>query len=330
MHLAPQSLSLSIVAVWVSLFFAPLAFSNPLETLQRAYAERVGTADAEHDHRLETLVAGYISALERQLVVTQRGGNLEEVLTLKQEIEALKAPKPVLSEMPANAVASWRKLRETYQDSVGKSTKDHAAKRVDLADRMAKALKDLEVQQTKDGKIEGAVAARKALQELMDDPEVIAARGKSAGGEEEAGGLVSGEWRSLANANMRIAEQGIFPVGWLTDELGTAAAAVLPTLMEIADGKPALVTVPNAKVELRATRPFRKLKFRAYLAVDGGDVEFQVAVDGKVLEKFTLKERARGRDIELDVGLTQVVELSVFDNGAPNNDWAMWIDPQVK
>jgi hypothetical protein len=329
MQFISRLIGIGIVANLANLFLAQSALSNPLETLQRSYSERVGTADAEHDHRLERLAAGYIAALERQIEVTQRGGNLEEVLILKQEIEALKAPKPVLQELPQSVTQPLRKLRETYQEAVATSAMDHAAKRVHLADRMAKALKDLEVQQTKDGKIEVALATRMALKELAEDPEVMAAR-KIGGDGQEGGGPSLAEWRSLTDSNMRITEQGIFPVGWLSGDLGAAAVAVLPQMQRIADDKPALVSVPNAAIEFRTSKPFRKLRFRAYLAVDGGDVEFRVSVKGKLLENFTLKERSRGRDIELEFGPTQVVELSVFDNGSPNNDWAMWIDPQVQ
>jgi hypothetical protein len=330
MHTASQRMSLRIVATWVSLFFALPAFSNPLETLQRSYSERVGITDAEHDHRLEKLATGYISALERQLAVTQRGGDLEEVLALKQEIEALKAPKPALPELPANAAATFKKLRETYEGSVAKSVKEHAVKRVELADRMVKALKELEVQQTKDGKIEGALATRRVFEELEADPEVAAVR-RTVAVEVPAGGVLGlGAWRSLADANLNITEAGQFPIGWLSDELGPMVAPILPQLMKFAEGKPALVTVPNAAVELRSGRPFSKFRVQAFLAAEGGDLEFRISVKGELIEKFTLKERPRGRLIELDVGVTQVVELSVFDNGAPTSDWGLWIDPQVR
>jgi len=251
------------------------------------------------------------------------------VLVLKEEIEALKTPKAGPKPLPATAKPAIVKLRETYEESVVKANAEHAAKRVDLADRMTKALKDLEVQQTKDGAIEGAVAVRAALQALQDDAELAAAR-ELAGVEIPEGELGVGAWRSLADANVRIVEKGNFPVGWLTGDLGAAATNILPDMQRFADGKPALVTVPNATVEIRAARPFRKLRFRAHLAMEGGDVEFRVSVKGRVVERFTLKDRVGGRDIELDLGNTQVVELSVFDNGSPNGDWAMWIDPQVR
>jgi hypothetical protein len=322
------------VSAWLLAMIAVLCstlavVAKPLDTLQRSYAERVGATDAEHDHRIEKLTASYITALERQLATTQRAGNLEEVLVLKEEIESLKDPKAGPKPLPATAKPTLVKLRETYDESVTKASAEHAAKRVDLADRMAKALKDLEVQQTKDGEIEGAVASRAALQTLQDDAELAAARAL-AGVEVPAVELGVGSWRSLSDANFRIVEKGGFPVGWLTDDLGAAATNILPDMQRAADGKPALVTVPNATVEIRVARPFRKLRFRAHLAMEGGDVEFRVSVKGRVVERFTLKDRVGGRDIELDLGNTQVVELSVFDNGSPNGDWAMWIDPQVR
>jgi hypothetical protein len=316
------TLAFLLLALWSPVSAATLA------ELQDGFSERSKEMQAAKSERLEKLAESYVAALKREEAKAQRSGSLEEVLAIREEIKLMEAGGKDLPELPAAAGKTLGEMRATYGTAVKKVAMDHAVRLVEMAERMTKALKEMEIEMTRGGKIEEAKAVRGALDDLSNNERVNEARLLAMVATPAAAGDTT--WRSLKDAKDKIIHRGTFPVGWLDSKLGAAADTLLPDMEKAAAGKPAYVTVPAATVEFRMARPFRQLRFRAHLAAAGGDVEFQVAVKGKVIERFTLKGKPNGKDVECNFEATQVVEISAADNGSPNSDWAMWIDPQVR
>ena len=195
------------------LFAGPLAAAeDEVEQLQTAFEKRHGEANAKRDEQLDKLEAGYQAALNRHIDKVKASGNLEDVLTLRDEVDAVREGVDPLPALPATATQEFKQLRKTYEEARRVIEKSHATSVSDLASKMSEALKTKEVQLTKAGKIDEALAAKKMREALEVDTGVGAAR-------EHLSDLAPAKagWFSLLDSDWKVEESGGWYVGTVLD-----------------------------------------------------------------------------------------------------------------
>jgi len=167
----------SILASLVTLaLVAVTALGASLADLQKSFATHRETAGTQRDEQLTKLEAAYLGGLERYLEKVKSSGNLDAVIPVHDEIEAVKADKDPLPKLPDTAASELKSMRAKYADSRGKILKTHAETLGALADKMALALKAQESELTKAGKIDEALEAKKMREGLAAEVDIVAAR----------------------------------------------------------------------------------------------------------------------------------------------------------
>ncbi len=171
-----HSLLLTALTMAMALWLPASARAGALEDLQKSYNARHEAANAQRNDQLAKLDISYLAALKRHLDQTQASGELDTVLPILDEIQAVRAVKDPLPALPANAGTPLTQLRAKHRDARDQILKSHAQALVALADIMLPALKNQEVELTKAGQIADAVAAKQLRESLANDERIQAAR----------------------------------------------------------------------------------------------------------------------------------------------------------
>ncbi|MBN8458946.1 MAG: hypothetical protein J0M04_14015 [Verrucomicrobia bacterium] len=177
--------SLLNALIFLTLALTATARAQAVDSLVNRFDERREQADLDRDEQLKKLSDSYVIALKRLLDRTKSGGNLDAVRPVNDEITAIEDKAATLPPLPDTAPADLKKLRATYDDSRHKILKTHATALTDLAGKLDAALKKLEAELTKTGKIDAAVAAREELakdQALTDARDLLKLGGSTAKG----------------------------------------------------------------------------------------------------------------------------------------------------
>ena len=154
-----------------------------LEELQKSFIARYDEANAKRDDQLKKLEAGYLGALERYLGKVQKGGRLEAVVPVRDEIESIRTGADPLPSLPDNAAYEFKQLRRKYVDARDAAIGEHAETLVELAGKMDAALEDQEAALTKAGRIDDALAAKRMRETLSADAGIKAARDRTSLGQ---------------------------------------------------------------------------------------------------------------------------------------------------
>ncbi|MCX6875084.1 MAG: hypothetical protein NTW21_14930 [Verrucomicrobia bacterium] len=150
--------------------------AQSLEKLRQSFDERCDQATALRNEQIGKLNASYLAALERLLEKTKTAGRLETALPIHREIEAIKAAPANLPPLVDSAAGELKSMRAKYLDNRQQVLKTHATTLGGLADKMEASLKAREVELTKVGQINDAVAVRELRTQLEQEPDLLAAR----------------------------------------------------------------------------------------------------------------------------------------------------------
>ena len=152
------------------------AQDDRLAKLQDGFSRHTTTLDEKLSSDLEKLSSGYAGALKKLQATIQQAGKLEEAVIVRNEIAAVECGKHPLPELVAGTPFSLRKLRGKFTTARQKIEVDHATALTDTAAKMEAALKELEVASTRAGKLDQALAAKQAREELETRADIGNAR----------------------------------------------------------------------------------------------------------------------------------------------------------
>ena len=311
------------------LFAGPLAAAeDELEQLQVAFEKRHGDANAKRDEQLAKLETGYMAALNRHIDKVKASGNLEDVLTLRDEVDAVKEGTDPLPALPATATQEFKQLRKTYEEARAVIEKSHASSVSDLATKMSEVLKAKEVQLTKAGKIDEALEARKIREALESDEGVGAARGRLADL-----APAKAEWISLVGAEWEIEFSESWYVG---DALGLKGKGIYPEeskvlMLKVPDGGfPHFIGVPKAKVVFKL--PSKVTRFEAKVSmISFGDASLILhAGKKKVAEVRVDGQNAKELILKSEFEATNRLTLEFDPQGTSSGDWIGIFSPKVR
>ncbi|MBK1827802.1 hypothetical protein [Haloferula rosea] len=262
----------------ISLMLILAVTASDLGKLQDSFMTRYDAVNQERDAALEKLTASYLGALERHMQKVKAGGDLEQVLPVRDEINAVKQDAAALPELPHSVGRQLRSMRTKFSAARATIVQIHAKSLVDLADKMNAALAKEESELTKDGKIDEALSAKRMRETLSMDAGIAAAR-SSQKAEKAAMGRV--EWINLVDGR-------ITPMGRATylGRIGGEGYEKLHEKMrarfeEIDDGEGQLfVALAPVAFELNFPQPVSKLEAKGFAANRGGRAKFEVEARG--------------------------------------------------
>lgn len=321
------SFKIRTLSSWVffPLFFAAVAVAgaeNEVEQLGEAFEERRAAVTTQHDQQLAKLEAGYLAALNRQLEKVKASGKLEEVLSIRDEIENLKDGKEPLPALRATANHELKQLRKTYDDSRAGIRKKYATSVAELAAKLTEALKAKEVQFTKAGKIELALEAKELREDIEREEGLDVQQSGKEGGADG--------WIPIKKAKMKVLTESQYPVKWLDAEfLPTLPPAVGKQIEAAGAGETSLMTVAPASVQLTFQKVVTRFRCKALLAEEG-DAKFVVTAAGKVVHSVDLKGGGKIREIDIRLPQARELVLSVEINGNQHGDWAVWMNAEAQ
>ncbi len=283
----------------------------------------------DRDQKLEKLTANYSAALKRLLDDSKKSGDLDAVLPFRDELAATEANTWPLPALPKTTNPKLRDLRTKYADARAKITKDHATELVALVDKMQELLKAKEADLTKQGDLDGALAARKMGQTLEQDDGIQAARSGLMITAAAPGS--GGDWLSLQKLQMTTIEKSKFHCKWADEAfINSMNPKARQLALEIAGSGPMLATHAPAIVEFRAKQTFTSFRCHVFLAAQLGDVAFRIIAGGKQVKSGTLTGKIGGRDVFCEFPASESIRLIVDERDNPNSDHMMWINPQVR
>jgi hypothetical protein len=311
------------------LFAGPLAAAeDEVEQLQTAFEKRHGEANAKRDEQLDKLEAGYQAALNRHIDKVKASGNLEDVLTLRDEVDAVREGVDPLPALPATATQEFKQLRKTFEEARAVIEKAHATTVTDLATKMSEALKTKEVQYTKAGRIDEALEARKMREALESDEGVGAARGRLSDL-----APAKAEWSSLLGAEWEIEFSESWYVG---DALGLKGKGIYPEeskalMLKVPDGGfPHFIGVPKAKVVFKL--PSKVTRFEAKVSmISFGDASLILHAGGKKVAEVRVDgQNAKEALLKAEFDATNRLTLEFDPQGTSAGDWIGIFSPKIR
>ena len=166
----------ALLAFAATLALAAPALSQSLDALQQSFMAKYDALNQTRDQKLETLTANYSAALKRLLDDTKKSGNLDSVLPIRDELNAVEANTWPLPGLAKTAPRQLVDLRTKFAEARNQLTKEHGTELVSLVNKMQQLLKQKEAELTKNNDVDGALAARKMGETLETDEGVKQAR----------------------------------------------------------------------------------------------------------------------------------------------------------
>lgn len=313
------------IILLLAIALVTFASAATLEELQTSFMARYDEANAKRDEQLKKLEGSYLGALERHLKKVSSGGKLEEVIPVRDELEAVRASKDPLPELPDSADYTLKQMRGKYVDARGKVLESHAETLVDLSDKMNTALEAQERELTRAGKIDEALAAKRMRETLSEDKGLQAAQGVVASNTKPSG-LAKSEWRSLLGEKMEVVSKGRHPVGKLSDIVADQGPSAIKLMAggTATDPEKVLVSPSPCRLRFKPVPAVTQVRGTVSLVHPKGSVICRVIVAGeKVYEKLLGGEERTDRfDVEVTSG--SAIELEVDERGHSGNDWVIW------
>jgi hypothetical protein len=315
---------------WISVFAIPLAaptFAADLNQLQSSFIARYDEANTTRDEQLRQLETSYLGALDRHLGQVKASGELDRVVPVRDEIEAIKAgtdPLPAVSEAAGPELKTMRGKYVTARANVRKS---HAGTLVSLSDKMTAALQEMERSLTRDGKIDEALSAKRMRETLATDSGILAAREllrESAG--DDPGVLVS-KWTLLLEQGMQVEEKGFGEVGSLT-EVAKEGRGFWSRLLTGGDDKDAdriLVTPSPSRVSFKPQMSVKELRGKVSMAFPNGRATVRIKAGGKQVFEQRLDADSSSARIDLVIDPTRSIEIETEGEGR-GPAWIYWED----
>jgi hypothetical protein len=191
---------------------------------------------------------------------------------------------------------------------------------------MTEVLKAKEVQLTKAGKIDEALAAKKLRESIEQNKEIAAVIPTEKPGKE---GGVDG-WISIKKGEMTVVSESQHPVKWIEAEFRpTLPEGVAKHVAAAGAGDDSLLSVPPATVKVNFKNYVTRFRCKALLAEEG-DARFVISAGGKIVHSFDLKGAGKTKEIDVRLPQTRELVLSVEINGIQHGDWAVWMNPEAR
>ena len=309
--------------------FAVLAtgVASDLEKLQTSFMARYDEANATRDEQIGKLETSYLAALERHLDKVKASGDLAIVVPVRDEIEAMKSAPASLPSLRDGADADLKAMRGKYAEARDGVRRQHARTLIDLSDKMDAALAAQEQELTKAGKIDDALTVQRMSETLAKDGGIVAARklGKAAPSAALAG--EPGKWQLLLKQGMKVEEQGIHPVGTLSEvaKEGRGFWSRLLTGGDEEDADDILVTPSPARVSFKPERPAREIRGKVSRAFPDVPVTVRITADGE--EVFEAKLDLQKDEARIDLEIDPASEIEIAVEGADRRAaWIYWTD----
>ncbi len=259
--------------------------------LETAFKSRHDAVNAQRDEQLAKLKTGYLAALNRQFEKVKASGKLEDALSVRDEIDAVKSGTDPLPALAANATYDLKQLRKTYDEAQAPILKTHASALSDIAGKMTEALKAEEARLTRAGKIDQALAAKKLRESIEQDEGINAARKNfptEIQGKDQWVSLLKSKWEVELSEGWYVGDAlGLKGKGpYLPEE--KAKMAAVPD-----EGFPHFLAVPRARVLFKM--PTKVTRFEAKVAmISHGDASLILyAGDKKVAKSVWMVRRTR-------------------------------------
>ena len=183
------SISIAVVSLLVvtNRGFAQAAQNaQSLEEFQRSFTEDCVSLGQERDRDLGKLAGNYITALRELGEKAKQSGNLDAVLPVRDEIAAVEGSKWPLPLLGKTAPKRLRELRDTYVEERGKIEKEYSRRVSELVGKTTDLLKQREVELTKAGDVDGALAVREMVRLISSDPALQTFKEVAKGGLQNA------------------------------------------------------------------------------------------------------------------------------------------------
>ncbi len=160
------------------------AAAADLGQLQASFMARYDEANATRDESLKKLEASYLAALKKLEDRLKDTGDLDQVLPVREEISVVEDGAEDLPDLPDKPPAQLPGMRRKFVSARTKVVMEHARELLALVEKMDQVLSEQETRLTREGDVDGALAARKMSATLEADAGIQKARellGKRSG-----------------------------------------------------------------------------------------------------------------------------------------------------
>ncbi len=296
-----------------------------LGQLQTSFMARYDEANATRDQQLKNLEGSYVGALERHLDKIKAGGDLEKVVPVRDEIEAVKTGAEPLPELSANVDREFKSMRGKYVGARDTVRETHARTLVSLSDKMTAALESEEKELTRAGKIDDALAAKRMRETLSKDVGIASARELLGKARAPLALDEPKEWQLLIEQRMKVEEKGMHEVGSLSDvaKEGRGFWNRLLTGGDEQDADEVLVTPSPAKVSFSPKLPATEIRGKVSLAFPNARATVRITAGGKTVFEEELGGRNREARIAVEFEATREIEIEAEQVGA-GAAWVYW------
>lgn len=305
-----------------------VASAATLEELQSSFMSRYDEVNTKRDEQLKKLEASYLGALERHLAKVTGSGKLDEVLPVRNEIEAVRTDGDSLPELAKSADRELKATRGKFVGARGQIIETHAKSLIELSDKMISALEVQERELTQAGKLDEAIAARRMRETLASDKGIQASRERLA--IEKGNGQLLGEWENLLENSFVVVKKGGYdPHVYGADLTGLKAFVPLITWVEkegVEKGEAFLCVAPTT-VEFNFKEPVQQFRAEAR-PVGGGKLAMRVRVGAKIFYEHVAGREAASINLKFEP--TRKITLEVDPLGDLTHDWGYWFSPEVR
>lgn len=302
-------------------------FGSDLEKLQTAFMARYDEANATRDEQIKKLETSYLGALERHLEKVKASGDLKVVVPVRDEIEAMNAAPASLPSLKDGADDDLKAMRAKYATAREGVQRQHAGTLIELSDKMEAALQAQEKELTRAGKIDDALAVERMRETLAKDAGILAARERAEAEPSAALAGKPGKWELLLKQGMKVEEQGMHPVGTLSEvaKEGRGFWSRLLTGGDEEDADDVLVTPSPARVSFKPERAVREIRGKVRRAFPEVSVTVRVKADGKEVFEKTLDWETDEARIDVEFAPASGIEIEVDGDGR-RAAWIYWTD----
>ena len=307
-----------------------LSCADALEDLHKSFMSRYDAANTLRDEQIKKLDASYLSALERMQDKAKSSGNLDSVVPILDEIQAVKTAADPVPELPANATGELKQMRAKHTESRSKILKAHAETVTGLFGKMDQALKSQEVELTKAGKIDAALAAKHMRESLAADQGATAAREFLDAASSKSS---STAWRSLLKEPMEVTKKGLWDPCILS-EIGPEKKVLVPfaDMLKTQRERPDQILMGHAPAitEFSLSKHATQIRGKIFLGNVAGNARFTIHAGKKVVFDQVMANKAEAQSFEASFDPTKTLTLGIDPLEADNNDWCAWLAPEIR
>ncbi len=301
---------------------------EPLADLQTNFQTRCDFPAADRDSLNTKLDASYLSALQTHLEKAKTTGKLDTVLPLHDEVLAMKAAKFPLPELTKGASIELVQMRTKHTEARTKILKSHAETLTTLADQMDGALKNLESELTKTGKIDDALAVKQVRTSLATDQTILAAKSRLNSGIVTTNGE---GWKSLLLEKAQVENKQQTYVGPLTLAKENLQKTYLKGLQD-PNVKPESIYITHApsKVQFKLDQKATQMRGKIFLANPSGSVRFKIFAGEKLVFDYLMKQKPSIHSFEIKFEPTDQIRFEADPHGNSEFDWSAWASPEIR